>query len=1098
MAAATGETTSTTTTMTAAPTVRFSDEPEIYHPEEIPAPVSTGAGKRGRRSSRRRNHVQQKTQEDLIETFANQLTFPILATEVKRYVPQLISGVPNNGRVYCSPASYCSDCVDRIAAYFESENLAKYIMNGVEEQVCNIKDFKKLATLFLSVQHLQFYDHVTVEAFNNNAMEKGGSMYGVPLSMACLSDAACSGNLYEKLAGKETVCAAFSTGVAMQCGTSKLTALSENNFKTHKQLLEENVDPNKIRSSCSCLKSDEWLQKREKEVNRLTQKNKKVCNRDETKEEGEEEMNHEKEKVKKHSEKEDTNKKEEAEKYFENIDSEQSKDDVHDSSDFRPDETKEEGEEEMNHEKEEAEKYFENIDSEQSKDDVHDSSDFRPDETKEEGEEEMNHEKEEAEKYFENIDSEQSKDDVHDSSDFRPDETKEEGEEEMKDKKEEAEKYFENIDSEQSEDDVHDSSDFRPDETKEEGEEEMNHEKEKAEKYFENIDSEQSEDDVHDSSDFRPDETKEEGEEEMKDKKEEAEKYFENIDSEQSEDDVDDSSDFRPDETKEEGEEEMNHEKEKVNSEKEDTNKKEEAEKYFENIDSEQSEDDVDDSSDFRPDETKEEGEEEMNHEKEKVNSEKEDTNKKEEAEKYFENIDSEQSKDDVHDSSDFRPDETKEEGKEEMNHEKWAGTDGAAGHPWRGGASTGSPQAEEEEEEGGLRLANWALEQSEDVDDSDFRPGNFVQPVEKEEDFDNERWSNMRTTSACLALCRHAESCVVNAINKARVLENLILVRSKNKKEGIASTTPEEEEEEEFTVFAHPEKYLIFSLGATVYEALAYRCDDDDFWNMMEEGRLVSSKKTIAKVYTTVHTVAAPLLKSAPVCHIDQQNKYGYYKTFRIRFPGNFSGYYNDTSIGWRSELYSHITASAAQAECRGDKKSHSSFSEGAWPRREPFRIEGGIVYDDSGDKSGNYLTSLYDGFFGISGVSEREEKMTAVIAYTNIRHLTAVVKDIKEGVGELLTGAFKQQLVKLKTEEIKRNQTEETTAHETQRLNDDFTNMAESIKTTAQTIEMYEKCLKSLELDLGTMNKYLSYNLKGYTAAAAAAYDNDNAYYL
>nr|BDT63402.1 MAG: wsv260-like protein [Sesarmops intermedium nimavirus] len=1012
-AAATGKTTSTTTT-TAAPTVRFSDEPEIYHPEEIPAPVSTGAGKRGRRSSRRRNHVQQKTQEDLFEKFANQLTFPNLATEVKRYVPQqLISGVPNNGRVFSSPASYCSDCVDRIASYFENENLAKNILKNDDGQVCNIKDFKKLATLFLGVQHLQFYDHVTVEAFNNNAMEKGGSMYGVPLSMACLSDAAGSGNLYEKLAGKETVCAAFSTGVAMQCGTSKLMALSENNFKTHKQLLEENVDPNRIRSGCSCLKSDEWLQKREEEVNRLMQKNKKVCNQDnvdETKEEGEEEemMNHDKEKVKKHSEKEEdttTNKKEEAEE-----DSKQSED--VDDSDFRPDvdETKEEGEEE---------------------------------------EEEMNHEKEKVKKHSEKE------------------------EDTTTNKKEEAEKYFEEEEDSERSEDV-DDSDFCPDvdETKEEGEEMMmNHEKEKVKKH-----SEKEEDTTTN-------------------KKEEAEKYFEEEEDSERSEDVDDS-DFCPDvdETKEEGEEMMmNHEKEKVkkHSEKEEdttTNKKEEAEKYFEEEEDSERSEDVDDS-DFCPDvdETKEEGEEMMmNHEKEKVkkHSEKEEdttTNKKEEAEKYFE--------EDV-DDSDFRPDvdETKEEGEEEeemMNHEK----------------EKVKKHSEKEEDTTTNKKEEAEKYFEEDVDDSDFRPGNFVQPVEKEEDFDNERWSNMRTTSSCLALCRHAQSCVVNAINKARVLENLILVRlPKNKKEGIAFTTPEEEEEkeEEFTVIAHPERYLIFSLGATVYEALAYRCDDDDFWNDMEEDRLVSSKKIIAKVYTTVHTVAAPFLKSAPVCHIDQQNKYGYYKTFRIRFPGNFSGYYNDTSIGWRSELYSHITASAAQAECRGDKKSHSSFSEGGWPRREPFKIEGGIVYDDSGDKSGNYLTSLYDGFFGISGVSEREEKMTAVIAYANIRNLTAALKNIKEYFGELLTGTFKQQLVELKKQEIKRTRTEETTAHETQRLNDNRTDMTKAIKITAQTIEMYEKCLKSLEIDLGTMNKYLSYNLKGYTAAAAAAYDNDNAYYL
>lgn len=754
----------TTTTTTAAPTVRFSDEPKVFYPEEVKKKVTvsvpTVIGKQRRSRRERRNNTialqnaledakikRQQEKFDLIKRFADQLTPRKLITELKKFVSEdmeelgikeQISGVPNNGEVLFSPVSYCSDCVDRIAAYFYGENMAKNILknddDGVEEQVY-IKDVKKLAVSFLNMLNIHFYDHITVEAFNNNAMKRGGSKYGVPLSAACLADATKNGgNLYEKLAGKATVCAAFSTGVVMQCGMSELTASSENSFKTHNQLLEENVDPNTIKSGCSCLKSDKWLKKRvtdERNMERLMQK---------------------------------YNNKEEFWRDLMFLD-----------------------------------KTY------------------------------MNWKLEEMEE----------------------------------------------VDSD---------------------------EEEKAEMY----------------------------------------------------------------------------------------------------------------------------------------------------------------------------------------------------------------PEEEEEEVEEDSEVVEFERPE-EDVNDYDFRPGNLVQTVENEEDFDKERWSYTRTTSSCLALCRHAPSCVVNAINKARMLESLMLVRlSKDEKEGIASTTPGEY----FTVITQPENSLIFSLGATVYEALVRQSDSDNvLWtssSSISSDANDESRKVIAKAYTTVHTVAAPFFMSEPVCHIDQQNKYGYYKTWRIGLPGNFSGYYNDTSIGWRSELYSRITFSAAETESRGDKKIHDSLLENekefvAWPLRIRTRVEGGIVYDDSGDMSGNYLTSRYDEFGNVPlfEKKEREEKM-AVTAYANTRNFIAAIKHIKESIGELLTGIFKNQLVELKTLDIERTQAEEAaegglTAHETQHLNDIRTNMTQNAKLTAHTIERYGKCLKSRERDLGTMNKYLSYNLKGYTAAAShKSDDNIYAYYL
>lgn len=416
-----------------------------------------------------------------------------------------------------SPVVFCSDCVDRITSYFKDEEM-------------EIEEIRKLVTLFLHTQRLYYFDHVTLEAFNDRAMKRGGSTYNMPLSMACLRDEVEEGsNIYEELAGKEVVCAAFSTGVILRT----------NNSQTHKQLLEDNVDPNLIRSGCSCLKSDEWLKNRATIVRKI-KKTKKMMSWD---------------------------------------------------------------------------------------------------------------------------------------------------------------SLFDN----------------------------------KIKRNWEDDDEQE------------------------------------------------------------------------------------------------------------------------------------------------------------------------------------------------------------------------YVVSEEKEVDD-DFRPGNLLAAIRPGQD--------CTATSSCLALCRHDSSCLVNETNKARVLHSLMLLNSKN---GV-------------TIVLRPNSCLIFSIGATVYEALARQCGDN----------------ANAKVYTTVHTMVAPLsaARTAPACNLE--NSYGFYKTFRI--PGNFSGRYSDTSIGWRSELYPRILSSAAITECRGGKKSHDSLLKAdgfvAWPRSKPITVKGGIVYDDSGDTSGNYLTN---------GSERSPSERIVVTAQANVTNRTAALQNIK-----------------------------------------------------------------------------------------------------
>ena len=760
-------------------------------------PVSathTGTPHSGRKNRRNKSAArlreQQKAEEEArdqsrrvqqniehVKKFSEQLTPSLLASFVKQYVAndmkllgirQPLPGVPINGQVPVFPISFCDDCIETIASYFENENMAGKVVNREETSEGDgkvfIDDKKKLATLFLLSLRLHFYDHVTVQAFNSRAMEQGGPLYGAPLSLACMADAADhnsygSHDLYEKLAGRESLCASFSTGVVMQHDKSNLTAVSDNGFKTHGQVVEENIDLNTIRTGCSCMKSEKWLVNRssyERDVEKLL--NGKGVTR-----------------------------------------------------------------------------------------------------------------KEESASWSNWLWCKGN---------------------EMEEK---------------------------------EGEEE---EKEMEEK-------ERQEDDESDP-----------------------------------------------------------------------------------------------------------------------------------------------------------------------------------------GPSFVGSvPECETD-----LEFASLKSKMGEITDvlavreDSIFRPSCSVKHVEKEEDFESEFWSKMRSRSTCLAVCRHNTACVVNAMNKAKILASIALVNlppgQQDREMGVASTTPGEF----FTVAAYPGQSLIFSLGSTLYESLARRLDEEDgCYNESLDGCSVSSSSTAqgsvagedmvlslaanhtAKVYTNVHTVAAPFYDSLPVSHINHQSKNGYYKTFRVCIPGNFSGMYNDESLLWRSHLYSSFTESAVKAECEGDRKSHGSFlSERCgeifipWPSQRPVKIESGVVYDDSGDMSGNYLTH-WDGI--------GNEERAAVAAHAAYRGLCANRKTIQMRLGSLLTGCFKDLLVDLEQHSMEQQEAEgngELTKHEQQKMRDISNKLHQNISEMAATIDRYERCQKQLERDIGVMNKYASLYLKGYNACLRSITDDVDALYM
>ena len=352
-------------------------------------------------------------------------------------------------------------------------------------------------------------------------------------------------------------------------------------------------------------------------------------------------------------------------------------------------------------------------------------------------------------------------------------------------------------------------------------------------------------------------------------------------------------------------------------------------------------------------------------------------------------------------------------------------------------------------------------------VDDREFRPRNFI-PSTK----DIDQWKNARTTSSCLALCRHTLSCPVNVINKKRIMNSLMLIRSHENefdKNNIASTKPGKY----FNVISHPDNAVVFSLGATIYETTVhpdsksyiFQSDDDNDYD----------SKVLAKVYTTVNTVASPFFENTPMCHIEHQNNYGFFKTFRIFIPSNFSGYYNDPSVDWRSKLYSNLTSSIAQTEARrGNLKP-------------PLRIRNSVV--SGGTRGGNYLSFMSNNRYG----SYQLENLT-VTAYTSMRSLATLLENMKDNQTNFIV-KFRNLLVELEAVNIEEDdvKTNNTTKEETlQYLKDAREAFTTEAKFTAQVIGKYEKCMTFLQRDLGVMNKYMSQNLFGFTKLATTLNDN------
>nr|BDT63570.1 MAG: wsv260-like protein [Pasiphaea japonica whispovirus] len=299
-----------------SPSVSFSDEPDtIHHYKSDNKPISDFENdkksvKKNRQRTSSQNIIDYKPEQDNelimkdkinefkkeIDDFAKTLTPEVLAETVKMStnenienlgIKNVLSGVPNNGRASLSPTHYCNECVSRIESYIEkhdfSDAVIQHSCDNIEDEDKEnkplfINDKRRLANTFLDNLKLQFYDHITIQGFNENAMNRGGLMYGTPLSDASVIDCVdeddeirekiyggnTETNMFDTLAGEEVVAAAQSTGICMSVVNTNHAKMSENSHMTHRQVLKENIEIDKIRKACSCFKSNEWYTNRER------------------------------------------------------------------------------------------------------------------------------------------------------------------------------------------------------------------------------------------------------------------------------------------------------------------------------------------------------------------------------------------------------------------------------------------------------------------------------------------------------------------------------------------------------------------------------------------------------------------------------------------------------------------------------------------------------------------------------------------------------------------------------------------------------------------------------------------------------------------
>ena len=261
--------------------------------------------------------------------------------------------------------------------------------------------------------------------------------------------------------------------------------------------------------------------------------------------------------------------------------------------------------------------------------------------------------------------------------------------------------------------------------------------------------------------------------------------------------------------------------------------------------------------------------------------------------------------------------------------------------------------------------------------------------------------------------------------------------------------------------------------------------------------------KNVTAKAYTTVQTIAAPFYKPGSLSNIHLTNENGQLRTFKIPLPGNFTGTFRDDSIQWRSTIYSALTRSAVIDECTGNQKSKEptvskwgdSFFISSWPLPDVVKVTAGLVYDNSGDMTGNYLS------YKLRSTTSNDEVNPAVTAYKALNNLCANRNVLQVTITELLMGPFRNTLLALNQvladEKLSSGSGASITSHETQKMKSLQSDIYEKAEIIAHNVDRHFKSENQLERDIATMQKHMSLYLKDFPFFKESS-DNNCAFYV
>nr|BDT63112.1 MAG: wsv260-like protein [Sicyonia whispovirus] len=346
--------------------------------------------------------------------------------------------------------------------------------------------------------------------------------------------------------------------------------------------------------------------------------------------------------------------------------------------------------------------------------------------------------------------------------------------------------------------------------------------------------------------------------------------------------------------------------------------------------------------------------------------------------------------------------------------------------------------------------------------------PAKACKELESDEgNFDDEGWKRVRSSLTCLSLCRHSPDCLISASNKVKMLKCIDFVHLKLDNDGAQGEGLEGTDSNYYSMVPSPNQSITISLGSTVYEAMVRPIvDTSSFEAFLRTGVFPSFPNThktpgnvgMAKALVTVNTVASLFCGTPPIHRLRCSNDFGTYHTRRIRLPADFTGRRDDTSLSWRSLMYTNMAVDAAKVAAQSTKKhlcrrffdEGGSYTSDSWNLDDDaVHVECATVCAEAGDCSGNFLRCVFKNYALDKYVDGAVDSFSAV--QRHVRQMTGRINETKMLLAESLNH------VALASE------SEITTQHERTRILEE----QDRSNFLLRALTKYRIALKHMELD-------------------------------